>query len=912
MDLHVNFGYFLVQTAPTPAASGTTIVVQSVGGSTFPTAPFNCTDCIAGSGPLKSNSEIVRVTNVSADDPSAGLFTLTIARAQEGSTARTIVVGDQFFNSITGKYFTDIETEIGLRTTAAAALAAAQAIKLDDFATPDDNTDLNASSGAHGLMAKADKVKLDGIEAGATADQTNAEIETAYNAQVSVVSQAEAEAGSSTTVRRWTAQRVFQAIAALASGGGAVSSIFGRAGAVVAVAGDYLANLITFTPAGSVAATNVQAAIEELDAEKQPLDSDLTAIAALTPSNDDFVQRKSGAWTNRTVAQVKTDLSLSGSNTGDQTNITGNAATVTTNANLTGHITSVGNAAVLGSFTVAQLNAAISDADVATGGGTASGTNTGDQTSVSGNAGTATALATPRSINGVNFDGTAAITVPGPFAADSGSTDTYVATLSPAISSYVTGANYRFKANTANTGAATINFNSVGAKPIVKATGGITTALADNDIRAGQWVELVYDGTNMQMQSTLGNAPAGGGDMLAANNLSDLASPKTGFDNISVHGADIASAGTIDLDAATGNVVDVTGTTTITAITLANGKERTVRFTGALTLTHGSSLVLPGSASITTAAGDFAIFRGYASSVVRCVVYSKLTGKPTIAPAVGDVTGLATGIATFLATPSSTNLASAVTDESGTGPLAFGTVAAAATASTIVARDSSANSTSNNFVAGYTTTATAAGTTTLTVASTRLQFLTGSTTQTVTLPVTSTLALGFIFEIENNSTGVVTVNSSGGNAVRLMAPGSRALFTCILITGTTAASWDVFSGILPYPIAMSDVSTAITAGTDKTVPMRMPWAGTLVAIRAACKTAPTGSSIIINVKKNGTTVFSTNLSIDVSTTTSVGSAAPVVISVPDFAADDLFTFDFTQVGSTIAGAGVVVALYLKY
>jgi len=46
-------------------------------------------------------------------------------------------------------------------------------------------------------------------------------------------------------------------------------------------------------------------------------------------------------------------------------NITGNAATVTTNANLTGHVTSVGNATALGSFTLAQLNTAISDADIA-------------------------------------------------------------------------------------------------------------------------------------------------------------------------------------------------------------------------------------------------------------------------------------------------------------------------------------------------------------------------------------------------------------------------------------------------------------------------------------------------------------------------------------------------------------------
>jgi len=52
------------------------------------------------------------------------------------------------------------------------------------------------------------------------------------------------------------------------------------------------------------------------------------------------------------------------------TNITGTAAgltvgNVTTNANLTGHITSVGNAAVLGSFTLAQLNTAVTGADVA-------------------------------------------------------------------------------------------------------------------------------------------------------------------------------------------------------------------------------------------------------------------------------------------------------------------------------------------------------------------------------------------------------------------------------------------------------------------------------------------------------------------------------------------------------------------
>jgi hypothetical protein len=92
-------------------------------------------------------------------------------------------------------------------------------------------------------------------------------------------------------------------------------------------------------------------------------------------------------------------------------------------------------------------------------------------------------------------------------AADAGANDTYTATLSPVPASYVDGVHYRFKANTANTGAATINFNGLGAKTIKKVAGGVTTDLSDNDIRAGQWVDVVYDGTNMQMQSLLGNAP---------------------------------------------------------------------------------------------------------------------------------------------------------------------------------------------------------------------------------------------------------------------------------------------------------------------------------------------------------------------------------------------------------------------
>lgn len=104
-------------------------------------------------------------------------------------------------------------------------------------------------------------------------------------------------------------------------------------------------------------------------------------------------------------------------------------------------------------------------------------------------------------------------------------------------------------------------------------------------------------------------------------------SDSVSIDTLSIHGADVASASTINLEAATGDLRDLTGTTTVTAITLSEGHERTVRTTGALILTHGASLVLPYAANILTAAGDFFVFRGYAAGVVRCVGYQPFSAR---------------------------------------------------------------------------------------------------------------------------------------------------------------------------------------------------------------------------------------------------------------------------------------------
>ena len=115
------------------------------------------------------------------------------------------------------------------------------------------------------------------------------------------------------------------------------------------------------------------------------------------------------------------------------------------------------------------------------------------------------------------------------------------------------------------------------------------------------------------------------------------------------------------------------------------------------------------------------------------------------------------------------------------------------TASTIASWDANTNFRATNMIEGYATTVTAAGTTVLTVTSPAQQFFTGATTQTVTMPVASTCALGQKWLIVNNSSGIVTVQSSGANSIIAMPAGTNSTITCVLTSGTTAASWNAES-----------------------------------------------------------------------------------------------------------------------
>ena len=97
---------------------------------------------------------------------------------------------------------------------------------------------------------------------------------------------------------------------AVSSGG--VTSFESRTGAVVSASGDYTASEVTNVAAGNIAATDVQAAINELDSEKQPLDTDLTALAALA-STGIMVRTAAATYALRSLSQPAAGITISNS-----------------------------------------------------------------------------------------------------------------------------------------------------------------------------------------------------------------------------------------------------------------------------------------------------------------------------------------------------------------------------------------------------------------------------------------------------------------------------------------------------------------------------------------------------------------------------------------------------------------------
>lgn len=99
-----------------------------------------------------------------------------------------------------------------------------------------------------------------------------------------------------------------------------------------------------------------------------------------------------------------------------------------------------------------------------------------------------------------------------------------------------------------------------------------------------------------------------------------------------------------------------------------------------------------------------------------------------------------------------------------------------------------------------------------------------------------------------------------------------------------------------FVVPCSDETTAITTGTAK-VTFPMPYAFTLTKVKGSLTTASAGGGTIftVDVNKNGTTIFSTKLTIDATETTSETATTPNVLAITSFANDDVITIDVDSI-----------------
>lgn len=252
------------------------------------------------------------------------------------------------------------------------------------------------------------------------------------------------------------------------------------------------------------------------------------------------------------------------------------------------------------------------------------------------------------------------------------------------------------------------------------------------------------------------------------------------------------------------------GTVQTVSVVTANGISGSVSnptTTPAITLSLGaitpSSVVASGNVSGSnlsgTNTGDQTITltggvtgSGTGSFATTVITNANLTGDIT---SVGNATNIGANKVTLAM---QAQLAANSVIGNSTGSTATPTAVSLSTnsvTSSIPFRDASANINSNNFNAGYTTTTTASATSTLTANSTYWQYFTGNLSQSIQLPVASTMNLGQSFFFVNNSTGGLTINASGSGVVKLMDAATSSvstgcLVTCILTSGTTNASWN--------------------------------------------------------------------------------------------------------------------------
>jgi hypothetical protein len=169
---------------------------------------------------------------------------------------------------------------------------------------------------------------------------------------------------------------------------------------------------------------------------------------------------------------------------------------------------------------------------------------------------------------------------------------------------------------------------------------------------------------------------------------------------------------------------------------------------------------------------------------------------------------------------------------------------------------------------------------------------------------TNTNAVSMNFATRNSDGTIsikVKVNKDGSlNVPNLAGTGSRVVVADS--SGNLSTSDPLSKTEIAY--ACSDEFSPLMVGD--VITFRVPFAMTLSEVRTSLNTAPTVSSLIVNVKENGVSIFSTLLSIDATEKTSVTAAVPAVISDVNLANDSEIIVSVTQIGSGVAGAGLKI------
>lgn len=121
---------------------------------------------------------------------------------------------------------------------------------------------------------------------------------------------------------------------------------------------------------------------------------------------------------------------------------------------------------------------------------------------------------------------------------------------------------------------------------------------------------------------------------------------------------------------------------------------------------------------------------------------------------------------------------------------------------------------------------------------------------------------------------------------------------------------DTLGGLEAIPVPITVYGSDATTGVKLRFPM--PFAFYITDIKAAVSVAPSGSTLIVDVNKDTTTILSTKLSIDAGETTSSTAATPLQFAselLRSFAAEDVVQIDIDQVGSSTAGQGLCLTIY---